>query len=236
MTTLKQQTSKPIKDKSIYLREDSLVNHSQMLALREERTIPDTFGRKCSEQLEKFAPDGSLRRMFVGLLVGMPGWYSTRCVLTWKMRATKSSRVYCQLAVSTLRIKDTESGLLPTVQTKGLKVCNKQGRTEFMKLELLPTPTASESTGGGQIVSGLRKKRPSGQIYPSKIIDLFVSGLLPTPQATDYKRGTKSEHQQSVGRTLGLKASRLNPQFLAEMMGFPPNWTVFPFQNGEHNP
>jgi DNA (cytosine-5)-methyltransferase 1 len=29
--------------------------------------------------------------------------------------------------------------------------------------------------------------------------------------------------------------SQLNPLFVAEMMGFPPNWTVLPFQSGETN-
>jgi len=29
------------------------------------------------------------------------------------------------------------------------------------------------------------------------------------------------------------KTSQLNPRFVAEMMGFPPNWTELPFQNGE---
>ena len=29
------------------------------------------------------------------------------------------------------------------------------------------------------------------------------------------------------------KDSQLNPRFVAEMMGFPPNWTELPFQSGE---
>jgi hypothetical protein len=28
------------------------------------------------------------------------------------------------------------------------------------------------------------------------------------------------------------KTSQLNPRFVAEMMGFPPNWTELPFLNG----
>jgi hypothetical protein len=30
--------------------------------------------------------------------------------------------------------------------------------------------------------------------------------------------------------------SLLNPRFVAEMMGFPPNWTELPFLSGEKNP
>ena len=29
------------------------------------------------------------------------------------------------------------------------------------------------------------------------------------------------------------KTSQLNPQFVAEMMGFPTDWTILPFLNGE---
>lgn len=31
----------------------------------------------------------------------------------------------------------------------------------------------------------------------------------------------------------GFKTSQLNPLFVAEMMGFPPDWTELPFLNGE---
>jgi len=30
-------------------------------------------------------------------------------------------------------------------------------------------------------------------------------------------------------------SSQLNPRFVMEMMGFPPNWTELPFLNGETN-
>ena len=35
--------------------------------------------------------------------------------------------------------------MLPTVQTQGLKVCNSEGKTEFMNLKMLPTPCAAEA-------------------------------------------------------------------------------------------
>ena len=39
------------------------------------------------------------------------------------------------------------SKMLPTPQMQGLKVCNKDGKTEFLNLELLPTPKAQEARG-----------------------------------------------------------------------------------------
>jgi len=36
--------------------------------------------------------------------------------------------------------------------------------------------------------------------------------------------------KQKIGKTF-----QLNPQYVCEMMGFPIDWTVLPFQNGETN-
>jgi len=35
-----------------------------------------------------------------------------------------------------------------------------------------------------------------------------------------------------INHILGVR-SHLNPRFVGEMMGFPPNWTELPFQSGE---
>lgn len=73
-----------------------------------------------------------------------------------------------------------------------------------------------------------------------------VEGLLPTPATRDYKGGRSTEALQAAGRseTNSLpdyfhqtgKTSQLNPRFVMEMMGFPPDWTELPFLNGETNP
>jgi hypothetical protein len=47
----------------------------------------------------------------------MEGWYSNRCILTWKMKDTPYRRSYFQLAVSVLPTEDTASGLLLTPTT-----------------------------------------------------------------------------------------------------------------------
>lgn len=48
-------------------------------------------------------------------------------------------------------------GLLPTVQTQGLKV-NKNGKTAFMPLGLLPTPTANDGINSSLPASQVRRK------------------------------------------------------------------------------
>jgi hypothetical protein len=73
-------------------------------------------------------------------------------------------------------------------------------------------------------------------------------GMLPTPVAGEYRdtgEGVKTGNfkQMNLTRTIAKdnpewigKNSQLNPRFVAEMMGFPPNWTELPFQSGETNP
>lgn len=35
---------------------------------------------------------------------------------------------------------------------------------------------------------------------------------------------------------MGLTGSQLNPRFVAEMMGFPPDWSYLPFLTGNASP
>jgi len=71
-----------------------------------------------------------------------------------------------------------------------------------------------------------------------------IMGMLPTPTAMDATISTAnmkstqvkpgSMHSMTLMRLMSNgKTSQLNPRFVAEMMGFPPNWTELPFQNGE---
>lgn len=152
------------------------------------------------------------------------------------------------LVPSERRTEETEFGLLPTVQTQGLKVCNKQGKTEFMPLDLLPTPMASDGQVGVAKVEGMKIKRSSGVTFSPKLRDLAGNGLLPTPTTRDYKGASTIESIQKRGRnpmTNNLadcfartgKTSQLNPLFVEEMMGFPLMYTTLPFlsRNGDRN-
>ena len=85
------------------------------------------------------------------------------------------------------------------------------------------------------------------RIEDGKIDDLTTMakrGMLPTPTVNDMKNATlppsQLERQDSIVKrilqtTQTGSNSQLNPLFVAEMMGFPPNWTVLPFQSGETN-
>jgi hypothetical protein len=66
-------------------------------------------------------------------------------------------------------------------------------------------------------------------------------GMLPTPKASDERRHWKTDKWEGsdlgshINEICGTR-SHLSPRFVAEMMGFPPNWTELPFLNGELNP
>lgn len=230
----------------MFYRADSRANRSALQESEEAQRITVTSGLKCLEQLERLPQIGLWAKTFVGLLVGTGGWYSTRCALTWKLLGTKSCRYYCQLVASMPPTAEKEYGLLPTVQTQGLKRCNAEGMNEFMPLTMLPTPTAIDS-GSGRVNKSLSsgaKERPTIALMAKK-------GLLPTPTATGYNGSVspeklirkdgklRSDTLRNLPGVMGLHKAedgstfQLNPQFVAEMMGFPPDWTVLPFQSGE---
>lgn len=135
-----------------------------------------------------------------------------------------------------------EFGSLPTVQTQGLKRCNSQGKTEFMPLELLPTPMATD-IHHAERVAELKKRgakglrcRDKGEAGANGLTDwMDFHGMLPTPTARDYNGSASMESIQRRKRnhlTNNLsdvyaqrgKTSQLNPRFVGDIMGFPPMW------------
>ena len=88
-------------------------------------------------------------------------------------------------------------------------------------VQMLPTPREAASRGN------CSNDRNKGNLEDA------IAKLLPTPDCSD--RRSANSKQQGLSNVVAGKASQLNPQFVAEMMGFPTDWTVLPFQNGETN-
>lgn len=176
----------------------SCASRFRLQANAREQRMNATCGPKCLEQFSRFVPAGSWARTFSGLLIGRKEWSSNKCALTWKLKGTKSNRLYFRLVPSALPTEGTDAGLLPTAQTQGLKICVK-GKTVFMPLGFMPTPTARDYQSPGKHGKGG--------------LDLRTTVLSGTG-----------------------KGFRLNPRFVAEMMGFPVDWTALPFQVGAGNP
>ena len=275
MKTLPKQTFISGREKSMFSQEDSPANLSPSLAEERERTITATSGHRCFEQYGRYTPLGSL----VKTLLASRRWWSPAKSLRWdaqtifskrityterkadspstksarnlKQQDIPSNRLIFQLAVSEHHTEENASGLLPTVQTQGLKRCNRKGKTEFVPLDLLPTPTALYK-GSGRIN---RSPSPGAAERPTLAL-AAKQGLLPTPCAIEATKFTKAFNPNSqMGQSLtalavnGMlpsptsrkktsgKTSQLNPLYVEEMMGFPLMWTALPFLslNGEQN-
>jgi hypothetical protein len=73
----------------------------------------------------------------------------------------------------------------------------------------------------------------------------MAMGMLPTPAMSNYKGASSTEALEARGRLKPMadnladqfaqpgRSSQLNPPFVLEMMGFPPDWTALPFLSGE---
>ena len=202
-------------------------------------------GRKLLEQLER------LHRpvVFSRILLESSHWkmadYLKGYSLHWKMRVIKPNVLLSQLALRVRHTKETGFGLLPSPcardmgSPRGKQAQIRKGNPmdtlpNMMKARLLPTPKS--------------QNRNSPAIHGQGGIDLqtFVQKrFLPTPMAiSDPKGGCTRPNQKRQNDTLahsmhGITNAQpgttfqLNPLFVEEMMGFPENWILLPFLNGE---
>ena len=93
-------------EESLFSQADFPASRSVMPGSSEARTTTVISGRKCAESYARQGPLGSLVRM----LLESSTWHSTRCVLTWKRKVTKSNRSLFQLAPSMPRTGGTGCG------------------------------------------------------------------------------------------------------------------------------
>lgn len=192
--TSKQPTLRLMQTELIFSQADSPANHSPQLASAKERKMIATSGRRCLEQYGKLSPGSSWAKTFLGSLIGMEGWYSSRSRLRWRLRATKSSSLICQLSALTLSTSAAGYGLLPTV-----KSCSNENRQSDgygpnlgMALGLLPTPVAIDSGTWRMNISN----SPNAQERPSLAL-MAKNGLLPTPCAQDGGNSSLPESQRN---------------------------------------
>ena len=76
-----------------------------------------------------------------------------------------------------------------------------------------------------EIITHLRRLCNLGGIRPPQNGKEFVAFIQLGSSLVNEMHGV-------LNRPTG-KTSQLNPRFVAEMMGYPPNWTELPFLNGE---
>lgn len=231
-----------------------------------------TSGLTCSVPFTRSGPVGLLVRT----LVASSRWYSPARRLTWdvsplcserislytvsgrntssrpsavilSVKDIPSSRCLFRLVPSVPRTEGTVSGLLPTPIASDFKVrgpgSQQKGLPEIIREMLLPTPTATEIRHRQRVERWKRQGRTSmhetedGEKNPNGLTDfLDFHGLLPTLEHIGRKgknprQGGLPDFFAQTGRSF-----QLNPLFVAEMMGFPVNWTVLPFLPGGSSP
>lgn len=235
MKTLPKQTSQSGTARSMFSQEDSPANLSPSLAEERERTITATSGHRCFERYGRYTPLGSL----VKTLMESRRWWSpakslrwdaqtifskritytekkadspsTKSVQTSKPKDIPSNRLLFQLVPSEHRTEETVFGLLPTVQTQGLKQCNKKGKTEFVPLDLLPTPNAMDIAHKDMEINerGRRNPKRGKTDHSLGLEDMAVAKLLPTPCSIEATKFTKTINPNSqMGQ--GLTALAVN--------------------------
>jgi len=160
----------------------------------------DISGRRCLESFERLAPPMSWRRTFAASLVGMKGWFSTRCALTWKVKATKSSRSYFQLQASTRHTAETASGLLLTPTTRE----EQQMLPTPRAVEFVETPENFAKRNGDRTInsmpnlSSMAQHVPQMLPTPNTMDHIARDGMRPSRAATNRKTGYLSEMAQML--------------------------------------
>lgn len=228
------------------------LNYANPSALPEKekaQMMNATCGAKCYEQFKRLNPNLSSQKMSLVSRILMADWYSSRCALTWKMKGTKYNRLLFQLVPKTHRTEETDAGLwLPTPNARDWKdtigngkdspsIGVTRGYSLGQKLNsMLPTPTAMDSTNATATMKSTQVKE--GSMHSVTLTRALSMGMLPTPTAGNENSQHSIAEWGGSGnsmRKIPGSFSPLNPRFVAEMMGFPPNWTELPFQSGEQN-
>ena len=194
-------------EESLFSREDFPASRSVTPGSGEARMMTAISGRKCSESYKRQGQIGLLVRM----LLESSAWHSTKCVLTWKQKVTKSSRSLFQLAVSMPRTEETESGLL-----RGGGRC---GRLQGHQAE------------GQTTRRNACDHRDIGEQQISWVL------FWPTPKAnkvhpmiTDKNREklaarNKANLEEVIAGNCNGATGQLNPAWVEWLMGYPMGWT-----------
>jgi len=151
--------------------EDSPASHFPWRVNDGVQQITGISGRQCLQSLQQFSRVGLWQKTLLACLIGREGWSSSRCVLTWKLLATRYNRFYCRLQVSALPTEETGFGLLltPTAQLSGVTL-----------------DQLIDKDGGPPRVGHRAYNRKTGKHAQIGILHQLqmLGGLLPTPKAT----------------------------------------------------
>ena len=168
---------------------DSHVSQYPLQDYRKQQKMIAGSGRRCLESSRKSDPPTSLEKMCEILLASTTAWYSSRSVLTWKVKVTKQNRSYYLLHHKTHPISDTAAGSLQSWPTP-------RARDHF------PAVSEESVTKTSQGYSTTRKK--SGVKYGASLPDAvnYENKMLPTPTTQEI------EHPEAELTKTGRRKSK----------------------------
>ena len=169
-----------------------------------------TSGRKCSELSGSSDPVGCLVRMCLVSSI----WRSTRCFLTWTVKATPRRRLLFRLQASTPRTEETGSALWPTPST-GAALC--AGTGNFQTLKRMAERGLITEEERRELCKGNGGKTNPGLLEWLMGYEQMFTKMIPTPTATDYRGGDlqrswlPNSQKVQVERETGLRRPAENP-------------------------
>jgi hypothetical protein len=189
------------------LPEDTRASLSVKPASAEAQKMTATSGRRCLELSEHQGRLGYLLKMLLDTL----RWASTKCLLTWKAKTTPCNRLLFQLAPWTPRTDEIESGLWPTIATKGYGHAAEGMIGIFRKK--VEQGALTEKEAQKMIGASLRPKRMKAWLYPT-----------PTTQDASNNGGASQYNRNTLPLNAEIGGA-LNPIWVEWLMGYPEGWT-----------
>lgn len=223
---------------------DSHANRSALPENKKETKTHALYGRKCLESLKRFNRASLLAKMYLESSVWKMANPLSRYALHWKVKATKSNRMYCQLVPLERYTSDSEFSLwltptasdatksnakkenLHVTKSGTVRLRNKKGGSSNVGLSnqvrFIPTPRANGQEGYKTRVA--RKSHNQALTYLESWVEFY-----PTPQASDTKAGKPGmKMQKMLGNCPQVRNSgngTLNPNWVEWLMGFPIGWS-----------
>lgn len=222
--------------------EVSPVSRSPLPGSAEARRMTVTSGRKCSALSGNSGPLGCLVRTCLESSI----WHSTRCLLTWKTKATKGRRLLFRLAASMPRTEGTGSLFWPTPST-GAALCG--GTGNFKTLQRMAERGMITEEERRELSQGNGGKTNPELLEWLMGYEAQFTKMIPTPTETDYKGGCLSRCWKPDSQLVHVERERerkrgydsllrslaevtplgrlgpLNPEWVEWLMGYPIGWT-----------
>jgi len=189
-----------ILDELISSQEDSPASLFPMQENEKEQTTAVISGQRCLRLSESLNRPMSLAKMLLASSAWKMAEHLKGYSLIWKMKGTRSNHLLFQLVPLVRGTDGTEYGLLPTMQTQGLKICENK-KTKFADIKMLPIITTFADTQKAKCES-TRDTRTGGNGFTNSCKDVSdtVSQRLQTRRKWNVS-GNKEQSSKNYAKT-----------------------------------